>query len=48
MLVESRQEFVAGEVFAAQDPVGVADADLDVLYAAVGQEFADVGIVRHG
>ena len=36
ILVERRQEFIAAEIFPAHDAVGVEDADLDVLDAALG------------
>ena len=48
ILVDRRQEFVAAQVFAAQDAVGVDDADFDVLDAALGQELTNLGILLHG
>ena len=47
ILVERREEFIAAQVFAAQDAVGVDDADLDVLDAALGQKIANLDVLLH-
>jgi hypothetical protein len=48
VFVEPREEFIAAEVFAAQDAVGVGDSDFDMFDAAVGQKFTNLGVLLHG
>src|SRR5580658_6982757 len=45
ILLETREELVAAQVFSAHDPVGVENADLYVLNAAFGQQLNDIGVL---
>ncbi len=48
ILLETRQELIAAQIFSAHDPVGVENTDLYVLDAAFGQQLNDIGVLLQG